>query len=115
MDDGGYAVVGVTSSYGSGGVDSWLIRTDSSGDILWDKTYGGVGNEFTDGIIRTSEGGLAIAGWTNSFGAGSTDLWLIKSDAAGVVPEFASWLIVSIALAATGFAVLCKKRLFRRL
>ena len=98
MDDGGYAIIGVTASYGSGGADSWLIRTDSSGNMLWDETFGGAGNEFTDDIIRTSDGGLAIVGFTDSYGAGSTDLWLIKTDEAGVIPEFpGSMFFISIA------------------
>lgn len=113
MDDGGYAVIGVTASYGSGGADSWLIRTDSSGNMLWDKTYGGAGNEFTDGIIRTSDGGLVIVGFTDSFGAGSTDLWLIKTDAAGVIPEFSSWLIPTLAVVMAGLIIMKKKKLLR--
>jgi hypothetical protein len=113
MDDGGYAIVGVTSSFGAGGVDGWLFRTDSSGNMLWNRTYGGAGTEFLDDIILTSDGGYALAGFTDSFGAGSTDLWLIKTDAVGVIPEFSSWLIPSLALAATGSIIIGKKRLLR--
>jgi hypothetical protein len=114
MTDGGYAIVGETSSYGSGGVDSWLIRTDSSGNMLWDKTYGGTGTEFTDDIIRTSDGGLAIAGFTNSFGAGGYDMWLIRVDEFGVVPEgFSLGLIVLLSSIVVFACAKCMRRPLR--
>jgi len=88
-----------------------LLRTDSSGNILWDKTYGGAGTEFTDDIIRTSDGGLAIAGFTNSFGAGNNDMWLIKVDEFGVVPEgFSAGLIVLLSSIVVLVCTLCKRR-----
>jgi predicted secreted protein len=111
MDDGGYAIGGVTSSFGAGGKDGWLIRTDSSGNMLWNKTYGGAGTDWPDDIIRTSDGGYVLAGFTDSFGAGSTDLWLIKTDELGVVPEYSSWLVPALVLTATAFIMINKKRL----
>jgi predicted secreted protein len=113
MEDGDYAIVGVTSSFGAGGVDGWLFRTDSSGNMLWNRTYGGAGTEFLDDIILTSDGGYALAGFTDSFGAGSTDLWLIKTDEIGVVPEYLSLLVPAIVLTATAFIIINKKRLIR--
>jgi hypothetical protein len=87
MDDGGYLIQGMTSSFGAGGVDGWLFKTDSSGNMLWNKTYGGAGTEFVDCIIRTSDGGYVMGGYTDSFGAGSTDLWLFKVDESFMIPE----------------------------
>jgi hypothetical protein len=113
MEDGDYAIVGVTSSFGAGGVDGWLFRTDSSGNMLWNKTYGGGGTDFLDDIILTSDGGYALAGFTDSFDAGSTDLWLIKTDEIGVVPEYLSWLVPALVLTATAFIIINKKRLIR--
>jgi predicted secreted protein len=110
MDDGGYAIVGMTSSFGAGGQDGWLFRTDSSGNMLWNKTYGGAGMDFLDNIIRTSDGSFVLAGYTDSFGAGSTDLWLIKTDESGVIPEYSSWLIPILVLTSTAFIIISKKR-----
>jgi hypothetical protein len=82
--DGGYAMAGWTNgSYGIGDEDLWLVKTDSSGNQLWNKTYGGAGGDYPHSIIQTSDGGFAIAGHTNSYGAGGEDFWLVKTDSAG--------------------------------
>ncbi len=79
--DGGYALAGITQSFGSGTHDCWLVKTDSSGDIQWKRTYGGTNSDFAYyGLVRTSDGGFAICGDTQSFGASSYDIWLIKTD-----------------------------------
>jgi len=74
----GYVIAGLTNSFGSGATDVWLIETDSSGVLLRNATYGGVGDDYAHSIIRTTDGGVAIAGYTDSFGAGAGDFWLIK-------------------------------------
>jgi predicted secreted protein len=79
----GYVVVGSTMSYGAGGHDVWLIRTDASGDKTWDKTFGGTSDDYGLSIQQTSDEGFIIAGLTDSYGAGSDDVWLIKTDASG--------------------------------
>jgi len=81
--DGGYALTGTTDSYGAGGWDVWLVRTDSVGKMQWNKTYGGTEDENGNCGIQTSDGGYALTGWTHSFGAGGTDFWLIKTDSDG--------------------------------
>jgi hypothetical protein len=81
--DGGYAIAGDTSSYGAGGSDVYLIKTDSLGNILWNKTYGGTGNERGSSVVQSSDGGYAIAGFTNSFGGGGPVVYLVKTDSAG--------------------------------
>ncbi len=82
-DDDGYIIVGSTQSYGLGGSDIYLIRTDSYGNKLWDKTYGGVTNDEGWSVEITSDDGFIICGNTDSYGAGYSDLYLIKTDSLG--------------------------------
>ncbi len=81
--DGGYAILGTTSSFGAGGSDFWLVKTDSSGNVLWNKTYGGISTDDAWSIKEVPGGALVLAGWTVSSGAGSGDFWLIKTDSNG--------------------------------
>jgi predicted secreted protein len=81
--DGGYIIDSYTSQNGFGGMDLWLIRTDAAGNEIWSKTFGGKGDDFGTAIQQTSDGGYIVAGHTSSYGAGGTDLWMIKTDAAG--------------------------------
>ncbi len=81
--DGGYALAGCTYSFGAGDADFWLVKTDSLGNMVWNKTYGGAGAEMAHSLIQKSDGGYALIGVTNSFGAGDFDAWLVKTDSFG--------------------------------
>jgi hypothetical protein len=81
--DGGYIVAGRTYSFGAGGSDFFLIKTDANGNIQWAKTYGGTGGDEAYSVQQTSDGGYIVAGRTYSFGAGTWDAFLIKTDADG--------------------------------
>jgi hypothetical protein len=83
--DEGYAILAVTNSFGAGDADYWLIKTDSDGNMLWNKTYGETGFDFGVHVLQTVEGGYAIIGFTDSFGAGGTDAWLVKTDVDGIM------------------------------
>lgn len=81
--DGGYIVTGSTDSYGLGGWDIYVIRTNEYGETLWTKTYGGSSYDVSTDIIATDDGNYAICGITDSYGYGNHDVYLIKIDQNG--------------------------------
>lgn len=135
-NDGDYVVAGYTYSFGGGEADAWALKLDSSGAVVWQKSYGGAGFDFANDVLETGDGGYIlvgaifpslesqdsegwivkldsdgtivwqkavggsssdglqavqetaggrylVTGWTASFGAGGTDLWLLELDAGG--------------------------------
>ena len=81
--DSGYIFTGFTLSFGAGGYDAYFVKTDVNGDLLWAKAYGGTGDDVGTSILQSSDGGYTIAGYTSSFGAGGTDVWLLKINSSG--------------------------------
>jgi hypothetical protein len=80
--DGGYIVAGHTSSFGAGPYDVYLIKTNSLGDTLWTRTYGGDFIDWGYSVQQTSDGGYIITGYNYSF-ADVTDVYLIKTNSVG--------------------------------
>jgi predicted transcriptional regulator len=68
--DGGYVVAGYTTSFGAGKEDMYVVKLDSSGNVQWTKTIGGSDKDVARSIIRSSDGGYIVAGYTRSFGSG---------------------------------------------
>jgi hypothetical protein len=81
--EGGYVVTGCTKSYGPKEPDVYLVRTDSLGDTMWTRTYGGARNDYGSSVQQAEDGGYIVAGYTYSYGAGDRDAYLIKTDAYG--------------------------------
>lgn len=82
-DDNGFIIVGLTGSFGAGNYDVWLMKTNSEGDTLWTKTFGGIGEDAGRGIEKAYGGGFIITGYTKSFGSGNHDIYVIKVDDQG--------------------------------
>jgi hypothetical protein len=83
--DGGYVIFATTESFGSGGEDIWLVKTDEQGETLWTKTFGGFSTDFCIGGDQTLDGGYIVLARTTSFGAGNIDAWLIQTDQNGEI------------------------------
>jgi hypothetical protein len=81
--DGGVIIVGHTASYGAGNMDVYLIKTDADGDNPWAETFGGGSFDLGKSIREVADGGFIIAGYTDSYGAGNNDAWVIRTGAAG--------------------------------
>ncbi|HHW43730.1 MAG TPA: hypothetical protein GXX25_07980 [Desulfotomaculum sp.] len=81
--DGGYILAGGTESFGAGIYDVYLIKLDSSGQELWEKTYGGKGSDCGYAVLELDDGGYLIAGNTESFGNGNADIYLLRTDPNG--------------------------------
>ena len=81
--DGGFIIAGTTSSFGDILGDVYVVKTDALGDTIWTRTYGGSDYDYGYSVAQTSDGGYIIAGGTYSFGAGSYDVYLIKTDSLG--------------------------------
>ena len=81
--DGGYVISGSTYSFGNGGLDGYLLKTDENGDSLWIKTFGGIGDDGFGLVQQTTDGGYIICGWIYSFGSAITDVYLVKTDSQG--------------------------------
>jgi len=83
--EGGFMIVGYTYSHGNGDPDIFVLNTDSDGNELWSKTYGGSSWEYGYSICRTNDNAYVFTGYTTSFGAGSKDVYLVKIDHNGDV------------------------------
>lgn len=83
--DGGYILAGYTNSFGAGGSDFYLVKTDANGDSLWTRTFGGSYSDFAFSVQQTTDGGYIIAGDWNYWGEGGDTcrIYLVKTDASG--------------------------------
>ncbi len=82
--DQGFAIATSTRSFGvNDSADVWLVKLNSAGNVMWNKTYGGTGNDEARGIYITNDNGFALLGWAMSFGFGEQDEYLLKTDSNG--------------------------------
>ncbi|UFH54688.1 hypothetical protein [Spirosoma sp. KNUC1025] len=96
--DGGYLVVGSTISYvyvdpqsTAYNNDAWIIKLNGAGQLVWQKTLGGTGNDVANAVTRAADGNYIVAGTTSSNDGdvtgnhGSDDMWVIKLSEAGQI------------------------------
>lgn len=78
--DSGFIIAGYTESFGDAGTNFWLLKTDSDGDSLWARTYGGEIGGWGFHAHQTTDGGYILSGWFHGNGG---DAWLLKTDEYG--------------------------------
>jgi hypothetical protein len=83
LPGGGAIVAASTQSRGAGSADAWLLRLTDAGEVAWERTYGGVLWDWPGAALAADGGGLLIAGYTTSRGAGYEDGWVLRLDADG--------------------------------
>ena len=82
--DEGFAIGATGSSYGAGGDDFYLIKTDASGNLEWFKTFGGQDSEYFEDMTLTPDGGFILIGTSlGMYNYGPWDIFLVKTDADG--------------------------------
>jgi len=83
--DGGYILAGRTRHSEYCGVEAYLVKVDSNGDLEWDRTFGDVGDDRAFDVQQTSDGGYILVGYAESYveNRRSFDVYLVKTDASG--------------------------------
>jgi len=84
--DGGYIVGGATTSFAGDG-DVYVLKLNSDGEMVWQKTFGESGDDAAYSIQQTTDSGYIVAGHTNSFGAGSYDVYILKLNSSGELQQ----------------------------
>ncbi len=83
MPDGGFVILGSYQNTRQGDMDMYLIRTNAGGDSLWTARYGGAQNDEGFNLQITQDNNLIMVGYTESYGNGQKDIWLVKTDFEG--------------------------------
>jgi hypothetical protein len=96
-DDGGYVITGNTFSddidvsKNNGESDMWLVKIDTTGDLVWEKTYGGTQFDAAQGVTASRDDGFIVIGNSKSSdadagsNAGENDIWALKTDRNGEI------------------------------
>ena len=79
----GFYIAGHTNSYGNGGYDFYLVKTDDSGNLEWEKSYGDFGWERVHDAVLTSDAGVLMVGESNSTMNANKDMYIVRTDQHG--------------------------------
>lgn len=77
--DTGYIATGSSSSFSTANADAFLLKIDSLGNFKWSYNYGGADSDWGNSVVITYDSTYALAGYTNSFGAGGFDFYLVRA------------------------------------
>jgi hypothetical protein len=83
--DGDYLIAGATGSYGQGYYDAYLLKVDPFGGVVWEKTFGGTKDDRAYAVCNTPSGDILLSGTTESFGAGGSDIYVVRLSPIGDV------------------------------
>lgn len=95
MNDGALGIVtsdyhyfawGNTFSYGAGSSDMFIMLVDTSGNVVWQRTYGGANFDNGNSALQTNDGGFLICGFETSYGNGNGNIYVVKTDSNGIAP-----------------------------
>ncbi len=82
LEDSSYVVTGSSSSWGESS-QAFLLKIDTVGNYLWSQSYGGPESEAGKRVLYNADLGFYVAGFSNSFGSGDFDAYLVKTDLNG--------------------------------
>ena len=85
LTDGSFLLAGEITPTGTGNYDLYVVKLNSSGSILWTRTVAGTGYDMAYSIVQVNDGGFVLGGYTNSFGAGGNDMFIVKLNSNGVL------------------------------
>jgi hypothetical protein len=103
----GYLFAGTTYSLNA----SSLIRTDSQGNIQWLEKYFGLGQAGISSVLQSDDGGYVFTGWTGPSDSSERNIWLVKTDEYGAIPEFPSYSLLVILVVVVALTIICRRRL----
>ena len=83
--DGGFIIAGSTNSFAAQSLDAYLVRTTKNGDLIWQENFGGLKLEVGSSVVECLDGGFLMVGYTNSFGAGDKDIYVLKTFSNGTL------------------------------
>jgi len=83
--DKGFVLVGVSNYNPDNGDDAWIIKVDSNGEKIWEKSFGARDIDYANDVIQTSDKGIAVCGMNSSRGGNYNAFWVAKMDSSGTV------------------------------